>query len=103
MVGRRIERENSHASILPEHASALGVRRTESAKISGVQKLLSSSFAMSRIVISALDQEGRGVARIDGKTVFVEGALVGERASVEIVRRKPTYDLAHVVEIESTS
>ena len=29
-------------------------------------------------VIESLDQEGRGVARRDGKVVFIEGALPGE-------------------------
>ena len=29
--------------------------------------------------IESLDQEGRGVARVDGKAVFVDGALPGER------------------------
>ena len=28
-------------------------------------------------VIESLDQEGRGVARRDGKVVFIEGALPG--------------------------
>ena len=55
------------------------------------------------VLITALDQEGRGVARIDGKAVFVEGALIGERASVEIFRRKQHYDLARVTELVTTS
>ena len=34
---------------------------------------------MTAVAIESLDQEGRGIARIDGKAVFVEGALPGER------------------------
>jgi 23S rRNA (uracil1939-C5)-methyltransferase len=49
---------------------------------------------MDTVLITALDQEGRGIARIDGKAVFVEGALVGERVTIEIYRKRPTYELA---------
>ena len=44
--------------------------------------------------IESLDQEGRGVARVDGKAVFVEGALPGERAAISTLKRKPTWELA---------
>jgi len=44
--------------------------------------------------IESLDQEGRGIARRDGKAIFVEGALPGERVSVAVFRRKPTFELA---------
>ena len=55
------------------------------------------------VVITALDQEGRGVARVDGKAMFVEGALIGERVTVEVLRRKPNYELARVGEIVAAS
>ena len=35
------------------------------------------------LTIESLDQEGRGVAHADGKVVFVEGALPGERVDAE--------------------
>ena len=54
---------------------------------------------MDTVVITALDQEGRGVARVDGKAVFVEGALIGERVTIEIFRSEPTYELARVTGI----
>ncbi|UCH50019.1 MAG: 23S rRNA (uracil(1939)-C(5))-methyltransferase RlmD [Betaproteobacteria bacterium] len=44
--------------------------------------------------IESLDHEGRGVTHVDGKVVFVEGALAGERVELETYRRKPKYDLA---------
>ena len=49
--------------------------------------------------IESLDQEGRGVARIDGKAVFVEGALPGERAALATLKRKPTWELARAESI----
>jgi 23S rRNA (uracil1939-C5)-methyltransferase len=54
---------------------------------------------MDTVLITALDQEGRGVARLDGKAVFVEGALTGERVSIEVVKRRPTYELARTVAV----
>ena len=50
--------------------------------------------------VESLDSEGRGIARIDGKAVFVEGALPGERVSVEILKRKPSWELARATAVE---
>lgn len=49
--------------------------------------------------IESLDLEARGVARRDGKVVFVEGALPGERVEAKTLRRKPSYDTARVERI----
>jgi 23S rRNA (uracil1939-C5)-methyltransferase len=53
--------------------------------------------------IESLDQDGRGVARHDGKAVFVEGALPGERVHCTVVRRKPSYEIARADAIERAS
>ena len=49
--------------------------------------------------IESLDLEARGIARREGKVVFVEGALPGERVVATTVRRKPSYEIARVEEI----
>lgn len=49
--------------------------------------------------IVSLDHEGRGVARIDGKTVFVDGALPGETVLLRRIRRRRRHDEAVVVEV----
>jgi len=46
--------------------------------------------------IESLDMEARGIARHDGKVIFVEGALPGERVTAHTVRRKSSYDIARV-------
>lgn len=46
--------------------------------------------------IESLDLEARGIARRDGKVIFVEGALPGERVTVTPLRRKPSYEIARV-------
>jgi 23S rRNA (uracil1939-C5)-methyltransferase len=46
------------------------------------------------VTVGSLDQEGRGIARVDGKAVFVEGALPGEIVAITTLKRKPTYEIA---------
>ncbi len=46
--------------------------------------------------IESLDLDARGIARRDGKVIFVEGALPQERVTVQTVRRKPSYEIARV-------
>jgi 23S rRNA (uracil1939-C5)-methyltransferase len=50
-------------------------------------------------LIESLDHEGRGVAHVEGKTVFVDGALPLERVEFAAYRRKPSYELAQTVAI----
>ena len=49
---------------------------------------------MNIAVIESLDHEGRGVAHVEGKAIFIEGALPGERVSYSSFRRKPTFENA---------
>jgi 23S rRNA (uracil1939-C5)-methyltransferase len=44
--------------------------------------------------IESLDHDGRGVAHVDGKAIFIEGALPGERVAYTSFRRKPTFENA---------
>jgi 23S rRNA (uracil1939-C5)-methyltransferase len=46
------------------------------------------------VTVASLDQEGRGIARVDGKATFIEGALPGEIVTITTLKRKPTYELA---------
>jgi len=54
---------------------------------------------MSETIIESLDHDGKGVARLSGKTVFIEGALPGERIEFVSTRKKPTYELGVVQRI----
>jgi len=42
--------------------------------------------------IESLDHEGKGIARHDGKVMFIEGALPGESVEASIYRRKPAFE-----------
>jgi 23S rRNA (uracil1939-C5)-methyltransferase len=46
------------------------------------------------LTIDRLSHEGRGVARVDGKTVFVSGALAGETVRAVYVKQHRRYDEA---------
>ena len=51
------------------------------------------------IRVESLDQEGRGVAHVDGKAVFINGALPGEIVTYTPYLKKPRYELAQVQQI----
>ena len=58
---------------------------------------------MEPLHIESLDQEGRGVARREGKTIFVEGALPGETVTCTPYRKKPNYEIATLDSIARSS
>ena len=49
--------------------------------------------------IESLSHEGRGITHVEGKTVFVNGALPGEDALFQYKKQRPKYDEAHALEI----
>jgi len=53
--------------------------------------------------IESLDFEGRGVTHVDGKVVFVEGALPGELVEIETLRRRPSYETARTTLVRKAS
>lgn len=56
-----------------------------------------------RVTPYSVDLNAAGVAKHDGKVVFVRGALAGETVQADIVRRKPRFDVAQTVTIERES
>ena len=54
-------------------------------------------------VIESLDHEGRGVAHVDGKTIFIEGALPGESVEYSTFKKKPSYEQATATRIVKPS
>ena len=54
--------------------------------------------------VGALDLDGQGVARRpDGKVVFIEGALPGERVTVNVHRRKNQWEQGTLLALERES
>lgn len=55
------------------------------------------------VVIESMDHDGRGVAHVDGKAVFIEGALPGETVEYSAYRKKPSYELAQATRVLHSS
>lgn len=55
------------------------------------------------VTIDSIDNNGNGIARIDGKVVFIQDVLPGEIVEIEIYKQKPKFDLAHIVKLISPS
>jgi 23S rRNA (uracil1939-C5)-methyltransferase len=53
--------------------------------------------------IDALSHDGRGVAHVDGKAVFVADALPGERVRAKLLRRHRDFDEASTEEVLQAS
>lgn len=51
------------------------------------------------VTIDALSHDGRGVAHLDGKAVFIHGALPGERVRFRYTRVQKKFDEGEAVEI----
>jgi 23S rRNA (uracil1939-C5)-methyltransferase len=50
-----------------------------------------------------LAHDGRGIARVGGKAVFIEGALPGERVRFRLLKRRRQWDEAGLVEVITPS
>jgi 23S rRNA (uracil1939-C5)-methyltransferase len=60
-------------------------------------------ICMNPVIIESLDHEGRGIAHADGKVIFIEGALTGERVTYSSYRKKNNYEQAKVEQILKNS
>src|SRR2546425_6739574 len=54
-------------------------------------------------LIESVDREGRGVAHVGGKAVFVDDAVPGERVEYSAYRKKSAWAAAQIVRIEKES
>lgn len=52
-----------------------------------------------RVGITALTHGGDGVGRVDGKTVFVAGAVPGDLVEIEIFEERARFDRARVIRL----
>ncbi len=55
------------------------------------------------VTFTDLSHDGAGVAKVEGYTLFVPGALPGEQAAVQVLKTKKGYGFAKLLEITQTS
>ena len=93
MLGkRRPPRQRSGVSGLQGRAGEPSVRTT------------TTDADVTAVTVQRLAHDGRGVARsAGGKTLFIEGALPGERLEVAVHRARKRFDEAHVRELLEAS
>ena len=53
--------------------------------------------------IESLSHEGRGITHINGKTVFIDGALPGEEVQFRYTRKRGQFDEGRVVDVVESS
>ena len=54
---------------------------------------------MNEALIESVDHEGVGVAHIDGKVIFIDGGVTGERVAFARRRSRGNFDLGTVTEV----
>ena len=52
-----------------------------------------------KVTVTSLDQEARGIARLDGKVVFVQGGLPSECLEIKPEKKQKKYDIASIKRI----
>lgn len=67
------------------------------------QKILNPLDPLFTTHIETLSHDGRGIAHIDGKTTFINNALINETVKIQYLRRHHRYNEANVVEVISPS
>ncbi|WP_448216846.1 23S rRNA (uracil(1939)-C(5))-methyltransferase RlmD [Endozoicomonas sp. 2B-B] len=58
---------------------------------------------VGEVLVQGLSHDGRGLARLKGKTLFVEGALPGEQVSVLLTEDRRRFSSGRATDIESAS
>jgi 23S rRNA (uracil1939-C5)-methyltransferase len=54
-------------------------------------------------VVEKLSHDARGIARIDGKTTFIEGALPGEEVTFQYVKKNKEFDEGRTLSVSTPS
>ena len=62
-------------------------------------EMTDKSVHANSVVVESLDYEGRGIAHADGKVIFIEGALTGERVTYSSYRKKTSFELAQLGQV----
>jgi len=90
------------SNLFKSKARRLGLRGKPS-KAKASKPVASETAAPKLLDVTGLALDGRGVARYQGKTVFVAGALPGERVSLQHYRHNKRFDECQIRDYEQAS
>lgn len=51
------------------------------------------------VAITGMSHDGRGIAHQNGKTIFIEGGLIGDEVEIEFIKRKNRFDEAKITQL----
>lgn len=74
-------------------------------KINGIE-MEKMNIAKNDVVITVIEdmsENGEGIGKVDGYTLFVKDAIVGDRAEVKVVKAKKSYGYARLVKLLAPS
>jgi 23S rRNA (uracil1939-C5)-methyltransferase len=83
-----------HDRIYPIHYPEIMSKRTRKKRL---------PQPVSDVVIESLGHDGRGVTHLDGKAVFIDGALPGEVVSFEYLATHRKFDEGRVMQVQQAS
>ena len=55
------------------------------------------------VVIEHMGNDGEGIGKIDGYTLFIKDAVAGDRVQAKIIKAKKNYGFARLMNIEEPS
>jgi len=61
--------------------------------------MTNKSVHVNSVVVESLDYESRGIAHVDGKVIFIEGALTGEHVTYSSYRKKTSFEIAQLGQV----
>jgi len=61
------------------------------------------TVVLEKILVQDYAAEGKSLARVDGKVVFIEGAVPGDVVDVQLSKNKSDWAEGHTVKIHSYS
>ncbi|MGN8788176.1 TRAM domain-containing protein, partial [Paenibacillus barengoltzii] len=105
--------EASSASLPPRGRAAVAAERPVSARPVGRAGSRASEAALAGLPVVKNDEvvidligmnhDGEGVGRVEGYTLFVAGALPGEKARVKVLKTKKQYGYAKLLDVVEAS
>lgn len=104
-AGTRSNGDGKRANTAPDsgsNASRVNAARTNASRVNTTGAPVTKNDEVVLDIIG-MTHEGEGVGRADGYTLFVHGALPGERVRAKVLKTKKQYGYAKLLELQQAS